>query len=235
MLIDCGISLKALCSRMSAAGLDVDSVEAVIVSHGHGDHVRGVPVLSRRKEAIVFANDATVSEGRLGGAVEQSFLRRFKTGGPFSVGDLTIDPFPLPHDATDTAGFVISDGSVRAGFATDLGSVTLEVQRRLSGCDVCVLESNHDEEMLMRGPYPAFLKRRVGGPAGHLSNEDAAGLVSAIAHRSLAHLVLVHLSETNNRPDLPLAAAACALGRQASGTQISLGRQDKPGQVITLR
>lgn len=219
---------------MALAGLDIDSLDAVIVSHGHNDHVRGIPVLSRRKKTTVFANESTIAQGRLGGSVEMSSLKRFKTGTRFTIGDLIVEPFPVPHDAADTVGFVVSDGLVRAGFATDLGSVTLEARQGLSDCDVCVIESNHDEEMLKNGPYPAFLKKRVSSAVGHLSNDDAAELIAGIAHRSLLHLVLAHLSEKNNHPNIPPITAARALGHLAPSVQISVGWQDRPDRVITV-
>jgi phosphoribosyl 1,2-cyclic phosphodiesterase len=158
----------------------------------------------------------------------------FAPGEPFVVGCLKILPFALPHDAAETVGFRVSDGSARAGFATDLGSLTLEVLEGLSGCDAVVLESNHDEAMLLGGPYPPFLKRRVNGPDGHLSNSDAAELIRCVCHDGLRHLALAHLSRTNNTPELPLEAARRALGARASGVEISLGWQDRAGEVIRL-
>lgn len=234
ILIDSGISLKELARRMEMVGVGPDSLDAVIVSHGHSDHVNGVPVLSRRMRLPVYANEATFAETGLVGAVGSERAVTFTTGTAFDIGDLNVKPFPVPHDAAESVGFVISDGKVRVCFATDLGSLTLDVIHAFSGCDAVVLESNHDEAMLAQGPYPAFLKKRVAGPRGHLSNEDAAELLQGIAHGGLRHLVLAHLSRTNNIPDLPLEASVAALGSRYSSVRISLGWQDKAGEFITV-
>jgi phosphoribosyl 1,2-cyclic phosphodiesterase len=153
---------------------------------------------------------------------------------PFRIGCLELLPFPLPHDASETVGFKVSDGRVRAGFATDLGSINMDVLEGLSGCEVVVLESNHDEMMLMAGPYPPSLKRRVRSPRGHLSNDDAAELIRCISHDGLKHLALAHISRTNNTPQLPLEAAREALGARARRVEVSLGWQDRIGEIIRL-
>lgn len=234
ILIDSGISLKELARRMAAVEIDPDSIDAVLVSHGHSDHVTGVPVLCRRKGVPVFASPGTIAETGLAASVPRGGALAFTTGVAFNVGDLCITPFPVPHDASEPVGFVVSDGNVKACFATDLGSLTLDVVYAFSGCDAIVLESNHDEVMLVEGPYPAFLKKRVAGPHGHLSNSDAAELLQGIAHSGLRHLVLAHLSRTNNAPELPVEAAVAALGSRYSGVHISLGWQDRAGEFITL-
>jgi phosphoribosyl 1,2-cyclic phosphodiesterase len=221
---------------MDSCGLDVESLDAVLVSHGHSDHTNGIPVLSRRKGVPVFLNAGAAAETGLAGAVADR-TREFCTGRRFDVGELSVSSFALSHDAQDTVGFVISDGRVAAGFATDLGCVTLEVQGGLSGCDLCVLEFNHDEAMLMSGPYPPFLKKRVRSALGHLSNDEAAELLAGIAHRDMRHLVLAHLSRTNNTPEIPLETArrvVGSLGARASSIRISLGWQDRPGEVISI-
>jgi phosphoribosyl 1,2-cyclic phosphodiesterase len=205
-----------------------------VVSHGHRDHVNGVPVLCRRLGIPVFTSSATAWETGLAAAVGEGLSSPFETGSPFDVGGLRITPFAVPHDSADPAGFVISDGEIKAGFATDLGSLTMEVLNSLAGCDALVLESNHDAVMLKEGPYPAKLKKRVKGPRGHLSNDDAAELLQAVAHRGLRQLVLAHLSTTNNKPELPLETAGKALAGRSPSVEISLGWQDRPGLVIKI-
>lgn len=206
----------------------------MVISHGHRDHVNGVPVLCRRLGIPAFASSVTAWETGLPGAVGEGLCSSFQTGSGFDVGGLRVIPFAVPHDSADPSGFVISDGEVRAGFATDLGSLTLEVQSSLAGCDALILESNHDEVMLKEGPYPAVLKKRVKGPRGHLSNDDAAELLQSVAHRGLRQLVLAHLSTTNNKPELPLETAGKALAGRAPSVEISLGWQDRPGLVIKI-
>lgn len=234
VLIDAGISSKELTRRMSGAGIDPAGIDAVIISHGHSDHVNGVPVFCRRTGAAAFANRGTAAETGLAASVPNGLARTFETGEAFTIGDLDIYPFPVPHDASEPVGFVVSNENVKVCFATDLGSLTLDVVHAFSGCDAVVLESNHDEVMLVEGPYPAFLKKRVAGPRGHLSNGDAAELLQGIAHAGLKHLVLAHLSRTNNVPELPLETATAALASRCSHVRISLGWQDRAGEFITL-
>jgi len=234
VLIDGGISLKELARRMATAGLRAEDIDAVLVSHGHNDHVRGVPVICRRLGIPVYANRATLAETGLAASVGGAGAVDFVTGEEFELGDLRIRPFPVPHDAAEPVGFVISHRGARACLATDLGSVTMEVVRAFTGCDAVVLESNHDEAMLFEGPYPEFLKRRVAGPNGHLSNEDAAGLLRGVAHGGLRHIVMAHLSRTNNTPELSLEAAERALGARCGAIEIHLARQDRAGALLTV-
>jgi phosphoribosyl 1,2-cyclic phosphodiesterase len=234
ILIDAGISLKELGRRMERVGVGVGAIDALLVSHEHNDHVRGAVTLARRFDVPAYANRSTSGEAGLLSALPREKVIDIARDTPFEVGCLEVVPFALPHDAVETLGFTISDGQARAGFATDLGSVTLEVTNGLSTCDVVVLESNHDELMLLEGPYPEFLKRRVGSPYGHLSNADAAELISNICHDGLRHVVLAHLSRTNNAPDLPREAVVEALGVRKSHVSISLGWQDRAGEVIRL-
>jgi phosphoribosyl 1,2-cyclic phosphodiesterase len=234
VLIDAGISMREIARRLAGIGVAPDSIDAVVISHGHSDHVNGVPVACRRLGIPVFATRGTVLEARMKGPVPPELLRCIRSGDSFDIGSLNITCFPVPHDSSEPVGFVISDGSVRMGYATDLGSLTLEVVHAFVGCDAVVLESNHDEEMLLDGPYPAFLKKRVNGPLGHLSNADAMELLRGIAHPGLQYLALAHLSRTNNLPELPLEAAAETLGESASAVEISLGWQDRAGALLIL-
>ena len=234
VLIDAGISLKELARRMATLGLSPESLDAVIISHGHSDHVIGVPVLCRRLGIPAYFNEATGLESSLQVALPDGLGRNFVTGESFSIGDIDIRPFHVPHDCSEPVGFVISDGSVKVCYATDLGSITLDVVHSFCGCDAVVLESNHDEAMLRDGPYPSFLKKRVAGPHGHLSNDDAAELLQGIAHQGLQHLFLAHLSQKNNLPELSLQAAVTALGSRYAGVDVSLGWQDKASELITL-
>jgi len=234
ILIDSGISVKELARRMALAGLDERGLDAVVVSHGHSDHVNGVPLLCRRLGIPVMSNEGTAGDAGLAAAVGEGLSMTFTTSEAFRIGSLELFPFPVPHDTSDPVGFTVTDGQVKVCFATDLGSITLDVVHAFSGCDAVVLESNHDAAMLVDGPYPAFLKKRVAGPTGHLSNDDAAELIQGVAHREMVHLVLAHLSRTNNDPELPLQAAVRALGSRHAGVRVSLGWQDRPGELLTV-
>jgi phosphoribosyl 1,2-cyclic phosphodiesterase len=231
-LIDCGLSCREVCRRLEAIGVEPVRLDALVLTHEHSDHVSGVVPLSRRLGLPVYANARTARKARLGYTVSR--LQHFATGETFTIGDLELTTFLVPHDASEPVGLTISDRRVRVGFATDLGSATLEVIVGLSGCNALVLESNHDRTMLIEGPYPWPLKRRVDGPSGHLSNEDAAALVESVLHEGLTHLVLAHVSRINNEPELPLAVTSAALGTSAGRVEVSVGRHDRVGEVIRL-
>jgi phosphoribosyl 1,2-cyclic phosphodiesterase len=229
--VDSGLSLKELGRRLGMACIPCESLDAVILSHEHVDHVRGVGALHRRYGTRVYASRGTMEAGR---HLEFDAERFVSSGEELSIGELRVRPFTVPHDAREPLGFTISDGEIRVGIATDLGSVTQEVIQGLSSCQVVILESNHDEEMLLGGPYPQFLKRRVGGPEGHLSNDDAAALIEEIYHRDLLHLVLAHLSRSNNLPELPISTAKRSLGNRGGRVQVSIGRHDQVDRVIAI-
>lgn len=232
VLIDAGLSAREILRRLALAGASRDGLGAVVLSHEHSDHVAGATVLSRRLGIPLYANPGTAERafGRGGAHV----LQTFTTGRAFRVGGFELTPFPVSHDAEDPVGFAIDDGSARVGMATDLGSLTLDAVAGLEGCDAVVIESNHDESMLLEGPYPRFLKERVWGPLGHLSNDDAAELVRAVLHPGLRHVALAHLSRTNNEPPLPVDCVRRALGKAAPRVEITVGAQYELRGPISL-
>ena len=232
LLIDSGLSCRELSRRLAQIGADPGSIDAIAITHEHVDHVAGVLPLSSRYEIPVHASTGTVRESPLRSHLDR--INKLKANAPFTAGRLEVVPFPVPHDAAEPIGFTVSDGGFKVGVATDLGSQTLEVLASLAESDVVILESNHDVEMLTYGPYPWFVKQRIASPLGHLSNEDAADLIRAIRHAGLRHLVLVHLSETNNDPAITLESARKALGRKGAGVEISLGWQHRVGDMIVL-
>lgn len=211
VLVDCGIGPERLGARLSRAGVDPATIDAILVTHEHDDHVGGAAAFSRRHSIPVHATYGTVQgSGAALAGVER--LLELEPSGRLSIGDLEVLPVAVPHDAREPVQYVIGDGSVRLGLVTDLGSITPHVVAAFSGLDALVLEANHDEEMLRQGPYPRFLKERVGGPYGHLSNAVAARLLSAVAGERLQHVVAAHLSLKNNTEALARAAFATALG-----------------------
>ncbi|MDD5748775.1 MAG: MBL fold metallo-hydrolase [Actinomycetota bacterium] len=158
-------------------------------------------------------------------------MYEFESGSCFTLNDFEILSVPLPHDARDPVGFVISDGERKAGIATDLGMVTRVVVDSMSGCNALVIESNYDEEMLDSGPYPPFLKERVRSNTGHLSNEDALSLIKLILSEELGFLFLAHLSETNNRPWIPQNSVGATLREAAVRTELLICFQSEPTEV----
>lgn len=203
LLVDAGLTAKQICLRLESAEVDPRSLNAILVSHGHSDHVKGVGVLSRRFKIPVWMNRGTwkVAKNQLGAL---HALEHFETGRIFELAGFKVHPFSVPHDCADPVGFRISKGTCRVGIATDLGVPTGLVANLLAGTQVLVLESNHDPRMLMEGPYPWELKQRVRGRLGHLSNQDTARLLQRIVSDELQSVILAHMSQTNNRAELAL-------------------------------
>ncbi|MBI2508521.1 MAG: MBL fold metallo-hydrolase [Betaproteobacteria bacterium] len=210
LLLDCGFGLSEVSARISRFGLEAGDLDAIIVTHEHGDHGGGVAKLSVRHDIPVYLTRGTLSGlGAEGRSIANRMFIDAHT--PFTIGEVEITPYTVPHDAREPVQFVLSDGAVRLGVLTDTGCSTPHITQALSGVNALVLECNHDLDMLMNGPYPAQLKNRIAGRLGHLSNEASAELVRAMDCSRLQHLIAAHLSETNNTPELARAALAGAL------------------------
>jgi len=205
VLLDCGFSLAQLEQRLARRALRVQDLDAVVVTHEHGDHVGGVAVLARTYGLPVWATPGTA---RAAGLHLLPECRLFDCHAPFAIGDVHVAPFPVPHDAREPCQFVFGDGARRLGILTDVGCSTPHIIASLNGCDALMLECNHDLTMLVTGEYSPRLKQRVGGRHGHLNNDQAAGLLAALDRSKLRHLVAAHLSEKNNRPELARRALA---------------------------
>ncbi len=199
VLLDCGFPTIHVEARMARLGKHPSDLTAIVVTHEHGDHINGVGPLARRYNIPTWMTPGTARHNRLGVLPQQ---RLFNSHAAFVIDDLELAPFPVPHDAREPAQFVFSDGQRRLGILTDVGCWTPHIESQLSGCDALMLECNHDGEMLLQGGYPASLKQRVGGRHGHLSNTQAAELLSRLDRSKLQHLVAAHLSEENNQPAL---------------------------------
>jgi phosphoribosyl 1,2-cyclic phosphodiesterase len=232
VLVDAGLSGKRMEERIRNAGADPGSLKAIIVSHAHSDHVKGVGVLSRKFKLPVWMNQGTwsVVEESLGKLHKIEF---FRTGGIFDVAGLRIHAFSVPHDCADPVGFRISNGTCRMAIATDLGTCTGLVANVLAGLQVVVIESNHDPVMLRDGPYPWELKQRVRGRLGHLSNSESAGLLQRIVSDQLHTVILAHMSETNNRAELALECARASLEAFLDNEgKLFCARQDEVGPTV---
>jgi phosphoribosyl 1,2-cyclic phosphodiesterase len=210
VLVDCGFNLSETIRRLARLGLDPSDLTAVLVTHEHDDHGGGVARLARRYDLPVYLTYGTLVA--LG--PRSSMMPRVSVidaHSPFMVGDLEIHPYPVPHDAREPAQFVFCDGDRRLGLLTDTGESTPHIERMLSGIDALVLECNHDLDLLMSGPYPPSLKRRISGRLGHLDNDTAARIVGGIDCGRLQHFIAAHLSAQNNTPELARTAMAEAL------------------------
>ena len=231
LLVDAGLSGVEIERRLKAHDLDPRDIDAMIVSHEHSDHVRGVGILSRRFDLPVYLSEKTGQEAsQTIGKIKDT--RLFKCGRTFNVKTLDVHPFSTAHDAEDSAGFTISRNERKIGIATDLGIVTAMVKQHLKGCDLLILEANHDPEMLMTGPYPWPLKQRIKGRTGHLSNQASGELLSELKHDKLQHVILAHLSETNNTP----AKALLEVGQALDGchARLHVATQDLCGEMLRI-
>lgn len=233
LLIDAGLSARELKSRLALIGADGEALDALLVTHEHGDHCRGLGPMARSCRLPVFVHADTRQALPAPGRLDD--LREFDGDAAFTWRDLKIDPFPLTHDAVAPVGYTIETAEGKIGIATDLGIATRLVAERLKGCRVLVLEANHDEEMLRDGPYPWPLKQRIRSNHGHLSNTASAQLLQGLLWEGLEAVFLAHLSETNNRPGLAEACAAEVLARQnLCAPRLILGSQGHPSTCFAV-
>ena len=247
ILVDAGVSCRETIKRMRLAGEDPAALSAILISHEHNDHISGLQVLARKLKIPVYITGPTHAawyrlvrhEARRKGEEPCNLERRefFEAGRSFQIGDVAVTPFTIPHDAADPVGFTFRVDGVKIGLVTDLGYMPASVANHLKGCDGLMIESNHDLEMLKVGPYPWSVKQRVMSRVGHLSNEALAQFFANDYDGGAAFLVLAHLSEQNNHPEIARTAAERALaGRTGSlfGNRLVLATQGEPLSSITL-
>jgi len=214
ILVDCGFQLRETEARLLRLGVEPQSLAAVLVTHEHADHLGGVGRLARKHRVPVYMTYGTHRAWR---DPEVPTLVRFSPHQRFEIGALAIEPYPVPHDAGEPCQYVIRAAGLKIGILSDAGHISAHMRETLADCDALMLECNHDPQMLRDGPYHASLKVRVGGDRGHLSNGQAAGLLDGYTVSRLQHLVLTHLSEVNNRPELALAAVRAVIGDSHAG------------------
>ena len=217
ILVDAGISCRETFKRMRAIGEDPRSLSAILITHEHSDHISGLATLAKKLRIPVFMTGAThqawsrAMRDENGVRPQLERFERFESGHSFQVGDIAVKPFTIPHDAADPVGFTFRAEGIKVGIATDLGYVPISVRDHLRGSDVLVVESNHDLEMLRVGPYPWSVKQRVMSRVGHLSNMALADFFTNDYDNNAAFVVLAHLSEQNNHPEIARREAERAL------------------------
>jgi phosphoribosyl 1,2-cyclic phosphodiesterase len=232
ILIDAGLSGVEIERRLKSRGLDPKNLDAILVSHEHADHIQGVGVLSRRYRLPVYISAKTqiAASSQLGSLHD---LKTIECGTPFAINDLAIHPFSISHDAADPCGFTIRHNQTKIGIATDLGIATAMVKEHLKECSLLILEANHDEEMLINGPYPWPIKQRIKSRTGHLSNAASGTLLKELQHDCLKHVMLAHLSEINNTPQKAAREVGRALTRCKA--RLHIASQDTCGALLHLK
>lgn len=221
VLVDSGFTPRQLERRLAAMQLRPADLDAILVTHEHSDHVGGVAAFARKHALPIYASPGTAAAGGLHEA--DLVVMPLAPGRQLAIGTLLIEPYAVPHDAAEPTQFVFSDGARRFGLLTDIGAPTLDVIAVLGVLDALMLECNHDAALLAASAYPPFLKARIAGDHGHLSNDQAAQLLAALPHGRLRCVVAAHLSQRNNTPALARAALAGAL--QAHGDDIDVADQ----------
>jgi phosphoribosyl 1,2-cyclic phosphodiesterase len=228
VLIDAGLSCRETEKRMQRSGLDISLVKAIFISHEHDDHIAGLPVLAKKYRMPVYITDNTLHKCRF--ELNKELVYSFVHASPVSIGELSIIPFIKSHDANDPHSFIISANSVHVGVITDIGYACKHVIKHFKLCDAVFLESNYCEEMLTNGSYPLHLKRRISGRKGHLSNDQALELFLKHKPENLQLLILSHLSQNNNHPDI----VSKMFSQNANGVKVVIASRYKESEIFNV-
>ena len=233
VLIDVGLSLRETLLRMEAVGIDASRIHAVLVTHEHIDHIRSAGSFARKYNVPVFTSHLV--HAKADKYFKKTQVNEFESGLSLTFRDVQIDPVPITHDSCDPVGFVIESREGRAASVTDFGIVTRLVTEKIRGCRFLNLESNHDIDMLMNGPYPWELKQRIKSRHGHISNDESLSLLHELAHEGLEALVMAHLSEVNNHPEHVVRTTRAFLNDQnICAPRIVIGEQDRSSAVLEI-
>ncbi|MCX7694231.1 MAG: MBL fold metallo-hydrolase [Caloramator sp.] len=239
LLVDAGLSGKKIQEGLLDIGVKPNEINAILITHEHDDHIKAAGILSRRFNIPIYANAETWSamESQIGEVKEEN-IKVFNNYNPFEIGDITVIPFKIPHDASNPCGYSFIEKNKKISIATDIGHASKEVKDNIKDSDLILLESNHDVEMLKVGPYPYYLKRRVLSDVGHLSNEDCGRTIVDILNSRIKRIILGHLSKTNNYPELAYRTVLSILQsngiRDGVDIDLDIAHRDRVGKYYSI-
>lgn len=238
VLIDCGTSCKKICDGLASINSSIEDIDAILVTHEHSDHVQSLGMVSKKFDIPVYANiDTWNAMEKQKEKISSENIKIFENDKDFILNDLTIHPFSTPHDAVNPCGFNIHNGKRKLSIATDLGHMNNDIFNHLEKSSFILLESNYDPEVLKTSKYPYYLKQRIAGPTGHLSNETAGKTISALMKKDLKGVMLGHLSKESNFPELAYQTVVEQLmndNADVNTINLSVASRDNPGQIITV-
>ena len=238
LLIDAGVSLKKIEEGLDTLEVPSSSIDAILVTHEHSDHIKNLANLSKKYDIPVYSCIETFDAMPMQtNKISEYNINKIKVGEHFSINDLDINPFSIPHDAANPCGFTISNKNKKIGIATDIGHMTKQILRHLEGSDFVLLESNYEPEVLRACRYPFILKRRISGPNGHLSNEEAGKTINYLLHDNLKSAILGHLSKESNLPELAYQTVIDEIisnGTSVEKINLSVASRDNPGKLIHI-
>ncbi|HCL04194.1 MAG TPA: ribonuclease Z [Lachnoclostridium phytofermentans] len=241
LLVDAGVSGKRIESGLLSAGVDPNSLNGILITHEHTDHIQGIGVLARRYKLPIYGTVETINAMlRLSsvGRIEESQLRFVKPNEALFIGDILVEPFSISHDASNPVCYTFTNGGHKIGMATDLGTYDSYTISKLCGAEVLYLEANHDVNMLMVGSYPYHLKQRIVGERGHLSNETSAKLICELLHDKLQHVLLAHMSKENNYAELAYETVRCEVEQSVTSfgkmPVITVANRDIPSEMVII-
>ena len=231
ILIDAGISAKNISNKLASLNIDVHEIDAILITHEHTDHIRGLDILSKKFKIPIFANAETAKAIYSTMKTNPSF-KIFTTGETFEFYDLIISPFSVQHDTCDPVGFAIKIGNTKIGICTDLGFISTSVTMNLQNCNYLYIESNHEPSMVFSSNRPYSCKNRILGRQGHLSNDNCAKLIYSIHSEEMKHIFLAHLSSECNNPELAIKKTMEQLALKNAKTPVSIAHQNEPSNII---
>ena len=238
LLIDAGVSLKKIESGLNSLNINPDSIDGILVTHEHSDHIQSLGNLSKKYNIPVYANQKTFdSMPKQTDKISSENIKTFNVAEKFQINDIEINSFSIPHDAVDPCGFNIKKGAKQLSIATDIGHMTNEILKQLEGSKFVLLESNYDTEVLKYSKYPFTLKKRIAGPNGHLSNEVASKVINYLLQGNLKTAMLGHLSKESNFPELAYQTVMDEIisnGTNIDGFNLSVAKRDCPGEIIAI-